>query len=86
MSSSFATAVPTFDASLFNGLASELGGAVNQADSFRLVLPIFAFAESAWSAPFFACAVAGLVSIGAMGFSGASLQNARVTRRIMPND
>jgi cellulose synthase/poly-beta-1,6-N-acetylglucosamine synthase-like glycosyltransferase len=51
-----------------------------------VVLPIFAFAESAWSAPFFACAVAGLVSIGAMGFSGASLQDARVTRRIMPND
>jgi cellulose synthase/poly-beta-1,6-N-acetylglucosamine synthase-like glycosyltransferase len=33
-------------------------------------LPVFAFAESAWSAPFFAIAVAGLVSIGAMGFSG----------------
>jgi cellulose synthase/poly-beta-1,6-N-acetylglucosamine synthase-like glycosyltransferase len=33
-------------------------------------LPAFAFAEQAWSAPFFAIAVAGLVSIGAMGFSG----------------
>ena len=36
-----------------------------------LFLPVFAFAESAWSAPFFVFAVAGLVSIGAMGFSGA---------------
>ncbi len=51
-----------------------------------VILPIFAFAESAWSAPFFACAVAGLVSIGAMGFSGASLQDARVTRRISPRE
>jgi cellulose synthase/poly-beta-1,6-N-acetylglucosamine synthase-like glycosyltransferase len=37
-----------------------------------LFLPIFAFAESAWSAPFFAIAVAGLVSIGAMGVSGGA--------------
>lgn len=35
------------------------------------LLPLFAFAEQAWSAPFFLFAVAGLVSIGAMGFSGA---------------
>jgi cellulose synthase/poly-beta-1,6-N-acetylglucosamine synthase-like glycosyltransferase len=34
-------------------------------------LPIFAFAEQAWSAPFFVIAVAGLVSIGAMGLSGS---------------
>ena len=34
-------------------------------------LPIFAFAESAWSAPFFFFAVTGLVSIGAMGWSGS---------------
>jgi len=36
-----------------------------------VLLPIFAFAEQAWSAPFFVFAVAGLVSIGAMGFSGS---------------
>jgi cellulose synthase/poly-beta-1,6-N-acetylglucosamine synthase-like glycosyltransferase len=36
-----------------------------------LLLPIFAFAEQAWSAPFFFFAVTGLVSIGAMGFSGS---------------
>lgn len=45
-----------------------------------LVIPAFAFTESAWSAPFFACAVAGLLSIGAMGANG-SLGNARITRR-----
>ena len=39
-----------------------------------LFLPAFAFAESAWSAPFFVFAVAGLVSIGAMGFSGSAPQ------------
>jgi cellulose synthase/poly-beta-1,6-N-acetylglucosamine synthase-like glycosyltransferase len=37
-----------------------------------LLLPVFAFAEQAWSAPFFVFAVAGLVSIGAMGLSGGS--------------
>lgn len=37
-----------------------------------LFLPIFAFAEQAWSAPFFVFAVAGLVSIGAMGLSGSA--------------
>jgi cellulose synthase/poly-beta-1,6-N-acetylglucosamine synthase-like glycosyltransferase len=37
-----------------------------------VMLPIFAFSEQAWSAPFFVFAVAGLVSIGAMGFSGAA--------------
>ena len=36
-----------------------------------VLLPIFAFAESNWSAVFFFFAVAGLVSIGAMGASGA---------------
>jgi cellulose synthase/poly-beta-1,6-N-acetylglucosamine synthase-like glycosyltransferase len=41
------------------------------------LLPMFAFAEQAWSAPFFVLAVAGLVSIGAMGFSGASAPAAR---------
>jgi len=34
------------------------------------LLPLFAFAERAWSAPFFMFAVTGLVSIGAMGLSG----------------
>jgi cellulose synthase/poly-beta-1,6-N-acetylglucosamine synthase-like glycosyltransferase len=51
-----------------------------------LLLPAFAFAEQAWSAPFFAFAVAGLISIGAMGFSGAALPDARATRRISHND
>ncbi len=32
-----------------------------------VMLPVFAFAEQAWSAPFFIFAAAGLVSIGAMG-------------------
>ncbi|MDE2133044.1 MAG: glycosyltransferase [Alphaproteobacteria bacterium] len=40
-------------------------------------LPAFAFAEQAWSAPFFVIAVAGLVSIGAMGFSGGAPQQIR---------
>lgn len=50
-----------------------------------LFLPVFAFAESAWSAPFFAFAVAGLISIGSMGFSGA-LPTSRPTRRIAPGE
>jgi len=37
-----------------------------------LLLPIFAFAEQAWSAPFFFFAVTGLVSIGAMGLTGST--------------
>ena len=37
-----------------------------------VLLPIFAFAESNWSALFFFFAVAGLVSIGAMGAIGAA--------------
>jgi len=37
-----------------------------------LLLPVFAFAEQAWSAPFFFFAVTGLVSIGAMGLSGST--------------
>lgn len=32
-----------------------------------VMLPVFAFAEQAWSAPFFVFAAAGLVSIGTMG-------------------
>jgi cellulose synthase/poly-beta-1,6-N-acetylglucosamine synthase-like glycosyltransferase len=37
-----------------------------------VMLPIFAFAEQAWSAPFFVFAAAGLVSIGTMGLRGAT--------------
>ena len=36
-----------------------------------LLLPVFAFAEQAWSAPFFVFAAAGLLSIGGMGWSAA---------------
>ena len=47
-----------------------------------VVLPVFAFAEQAWSAPFFVFAVAGLVSIGAMGLSGSAAGPAReIVRR-----
>ena len=53
-----------------------------------LALPIFAFAEQAWSAPFFAFAVAGLVSIGAMGFSSGVSRNAReiAPSRFLPRE
>lgn len=37
-----------------------------------LLLPVIALAEQAWSAPFFAFAAAGLLSVGAMGWSGSS--------------
>jgi cellulose synthase/poly-beta-1,6-N-acetylglucosamine synthase-like glycosyltransferase len=47
------------------------------------LLPMFAFAEQAWSAPFFVFAVAGLVSIGAMGFSNAG---AAASRDIAPGE
>jgi cellulose synthase/poly-beta-1,6-N-acetylglucosamine synthase-like glycosyltransferase len=36
-----------------------------------LLLPVFALAEQAWSAPFFLFAAAGLLSIGGMGWSAA---------------
>jgi hypothetical protein len=36
-----------------------------------VVLPVYAFAESNWSALFFFFAVSGLVSIGAMGATTA---------------
>jgi len=48
-----------------------------------VLLPIFAFAESNWSAVFFFFAVAGLVSIGAMGASGAGEP---VRSRITPGE
>jgi hypothetical protein len=48
-----------------------------------VLLPIFAFAESNWSAVFFFFAVAGLVSIGAMGVSGATEP---VRSRITPGE
>lgn len=51
-----------------------------------LFLPAFAFAEQAWSAPFFAIAVAGLVSIGAMGFSGGARPSEIAAKRILPRD
>jgi cellulose synthase/poly-beta-1,6-N-acetylglucosamine synthase-like glycosyltransferase len=47
-----------------------------------LFLPVYAFAESAWSAPFFVFAVAGLVSIGVMGFSGSMPPRIGETRRL----
>ena len=49
-----------------------------------LLLPIFAFAEQAWSAPFFFFAVTGLVSIGAMGLSGSA--NSLPRREIRPGE
>jgi len=51
-----------------------------------LLLPVFAFAEQAWSAPFFAFAVAGLISIGAMGFSGSPPNELPARRRIRPGE
>jgi cellulose synthase/poly-beta-1,6-N-acetylglucosamine synthase-like glycosyltransferase len=42
-----------------------------------LLLPVFALAEQAWSAPFFVFAAAGLLSIGAMGWSGRSVISPR---------
>jgi cellulose synthase/poly-beta-1,6-N-acetylglucosamine synthase-like glycosyltransferase len=51
-----------------------------------LFLPVFAFTESAWSAPFFVFAVTGLISIGAMGFSSAALPPSSATRLIAPKD
>jgi cellulose synthase/poly-beta-1,6-N-acetylglucosamine synthase-like glycosyltransferase len=51
-----------------------------------LLLPVFAFAEQAWSAPFFAFAVAGLVSIGAMGFSGGTGAREIAPSRVLPRE
>jgi cellulose synthase/poly-beta-1,6-N-acetylglucosamine synthase-like glycosyltransferase len=42
-----------------------------------LLLPVFAFAEQSWSAPFFVFAAAGLLSIGTMGWTGAAQLPAR---------
>ncbi|HEY8697479.1 MAG TPA: glycosyltransferase family 2 protein [Rhizomicrobium sp.] len=42
-----------------------------------LLLPVFAFAEQSWSAPFFVFAAAGLLSIGTMGWAGAAQLPAR---------
>jgi cellulose synthase/poly-beta-1,6-N-acetylglucosamine synthase-like glycosyltransferase len=44
-----------------------------------LMLPFFVLAEQAWSAPFFIFAVAGLLSIGGMGFSGSAVGAPRLT-------
>jgi cellulose synthase/poly-beta-1,6-N-acetylglucosamine synthase-like glycosyltransferase len=48
-----------------------------------LLLPVFAFAESNWSAVFFFFAVSGLVSIGVMGASGTGQP---VRQRITPGE
>lgn len=42
-----------------------------------LLLPAFAIAEQAWSAPFFALAATGLISIGVMGWTGTGRVPAR---------
>lgn len=44
-----------------------------------IVLPTIAFLEQAWSAPFFAFAAAGLLSIGTMGWTGTGRVAARDT-------
>ena len=49
------------------------------------LLPVFALAEQAWSAPFFIIAAAGLLSVGAMGWSGTArlpAQNSAVIGKI----
>jgi len=46
-----------------------------------VLLPVFAFSEQAWSAPFFVFAVAGLVSIGTMGLTGGTAQPSREIAR-----
>jgi cellulose synthase/poly-beta-1,6-N-acetylglucosamine synthase-like glycosyltransferase len=46
-----------------------------------LLLPVFALAEQAWSAPFFVFAAAGLLSIGAMGWNGNGAIPAREALR-----
>lgn len=43
-----------------------------------LMLPTFAFAEQAWSAPFFVFAVSGLISIGFMGLNTAPARPAKI--------
>ena len=48
-----------------------------------LLLPVFALAEQAWSAPFFVFAAAGLLSIGAMGWNGSGAKF-RLARRSAP--
>ena len=47
-----------------------------------LLLPVFALAEQAWSAPFFVFAAAGLLSIGAMGWNGTGEVPAREALRL----
>ena len=49
-----------------------------------LLLPAFTFIEQAWSAPFFAVAAAGLLSIGAMGWSGSAKVAAREPAPSLP--
>ncbi len=47
-----------------------------------LLLPVFALAEQAWSAPFFVFAAAGLLSVGAMGWNGTGEVPAREALRL----
>lgn len=49
-----------------------------------LLLPVFALAEQAWSAPFFVFAAAGLLSIGTMGWTSALQLPARETTSKQP--
>ncbi|HEY1615375.1 MAG TPA: glycosyltransferase family 2 protein [Rhizomicrobium sp.] len=47
-----------------------------------LLLPVFALAEQAWSAPFFVFAAAGLLSVGTMGWIGTGEIPAREALRV----
>jgi cellulose synthase/poly-beta-1,6-N-acetylglucosamine synthase-like glycosyltransferase len=49
------------------------------------LLPVFALTEQAWSAPFFVIAAAGLISIGAMGWSGTAGGASRGAISKIPN-
>jgi cellulose synthase/poly-beta-1,6-N-acetylglucosamine synthase-like glycosyltransferase len=51
-----------------------------------LFVTAFAFAEQVWSAPFFAFAVAGLFSIGGMGFSGSAAPRQIAASRVIPRE
>ena len=50
-----------------------------------VLLPVFAITEQAWSAPFFAFAATGLLSIGFMGWTGATQLPARRDAAIATN-
>jgi cellulose synthase/poly-beta-1,6-N-acetylglucosamine synthase-like glycosyltransferase len=77
LSNARATYEAFFGADMVFVTTPKVGGAVS-IGSWRgrpelaagFLLPVFALAEQAWSAPFFCVAAAGLLSIGAMGWSG----------------